>query len=786
MHRRPLSHEWERYGPFGAGYAPAAGGQPLDWAGDDAAEEDAPPTPQEAGDELAHLLVNLKARGHISAKECCTLAYWAAAAGAVGPVKDLALRPGQTGGVHQRKVLAYMQVGKDLPLYAVPAPGHDRGTADRVVHELAMMPPHEAIAAELAKNPQTLEEIRRAPPGTWGPVYDRHEIVVSSPGEVVVPLALYMDGVPFTRSDGFLGVWVYNLHSWERHLVAAVRKSQMCACGCRKWCTLDPLFRFLQWSLLSLAHGRWPIARHDASPFRAGEDDSRAVQAGRALVKAAVVLIKGDWSEFCTTLGFSTWSSTSDPCLFCHCARDELYSIRGYSAVTFPHRPKTDEEYAEVCSRAEVRVFVTAENHPALLAGLQWDMRSRGGSHGRALTRDYPELGLRRGDRLEPCPRLRDVGKFEDLNEYPTEVIFWRTSAQTWATHRNAIFDPALGIGLGNLGVDTLHCLHLGIYKKLVAKVLWTLLLGDAWNVLPSMAGRRSQEELVANGLPKLKAELWAWYDEWEAQHPGVRLNRIADMNANVLGDQSSCQTSTKAAETRPLVLFCAEATVRHRTAIPAESAQLVVAAGALARFSELVRGCPTIPPASHLSQMVETLKLYVVSSMRGGVPPTPKLHLALHLVERTFSPKCLATRRNLNPPFPKARRFGEHAWFVFLFGRPQNEKRACLAFCFVTGSACRAHRARLRLLSMRRPMEPRRKLQQSCTAAPGRCGSSSSGSGCVPGSASLIEKDPRGLGHACTFRVLAQTIWKCLNKIISIRRTIEFIFIYTPTYIYS
>ena len=66
----------------------------------------------------------------------------------------------------------------------------------------------------------------------------------------------------------------------------------------------------------------------------------------------------------------------------------------------------------------------------------------------------------------------------------------------------------------------------------------------------------------------------------------------------------------------------------------------MVTAADALARFSELVRTCPTIAPARHMSQMVEAIKLYVATSQRAGVPPTPKLHLALHLVERTASPK--------------------------------------------------------------------------------------------------------------------------------------------------
>ena len=169
MHRRPQPHEWERYGPLAAGYAPDAGAPQLDWGGDEPELGAEQLTPQEAGEELAHLLINLRLKGDISAKQCCILAYWASAAGAVGPCAEFAMPPDRTGGRYQRKLDQYLKVAADLPLYTVPTPGHDRGTADRVVHDLQMMPPHEALAAELAGNPGILQELARTPPGTWGP-----------------------------------------------------------------------------------------------------------------------------------------------------------------------------------------------------------------------------------------------------------------------------------------------------------------------------------------------------------------------------------------------------------------------------------------------------------------------------------------------------------------------------------------------------------------------------------------------------------------------------------------
>ena len=205
MHRRPArEHPWERYGPLSAGYAEAPEGAGWDSDGDSEPDISA----AEAGDEFSSLLINLRLKGVLSATQCCTLAYWAEKAGATGPVSKFAMKPGQKGGLCQRKLDAYLRVAEDAPLYIVPVPGHDRGTAERVVHELEAMPPHEAIAAEIAAKPDLRKELRETPAGTWGPGYEKHPLVRASPPGTVFPLALYLDGVPYTRTDGFLGIWI--------------------------------------------------------------------------------------------------------------------------------------------------------------------------------------------------------------------------------------------------------------------------------------------------------------------------------------------------------------------------------------------------------------------------------------------------------------------------------------------------------------------------------------------------------------------------------------------------
>ena len=123
--------------------------------------------------------------------------------------------------------------------------------------------------------------------------------------------------------------------------------------------------------------------------------------------KAVVVLTKGDWAEFAVRLGFPTWSNNIHPCMLCHASQDKWFSLIGYSALGMPSPSKRLAEHDSACKVCEI--WLTLD--PTQLA----EVRS---SRGRALIADIPLLGLRKGDRLEPCPRMR-------------------VSNETWVRHRN-------------------------------------------------------------------------------------------------------------------------------------------------------------------------------------------------------------------------------------------------------------------------------------------------------------------------------------------------------------
>ena len=79
------------------------------------------------------------------------------------------------------------------------------------------------------------------------------------------PGALFIDAVPFARRDSLIGFWFYNVISGVRHLLVAVRKSELCSCGCRGYDTLFPIMLWLHWVFAALAKGEVPPNRHDLS-----------------------------------------------------------------------------------------------------------------------------------------------------------------------------------------------------------------------------------------------------------------------------------------------------------------------------------------------------------------------------------------------------------------------------------------------------------------------------------------------------------------------------------------
>ena len=163
----------------------------------------------------------------VSSEVVCTI-FWAKA-GLQGDVPRLALSPGGRSGNYKRYLDKCLGHAKGRQLHnLLPVIGHKRHDLTRTVHDVPTLPMHEVLANELRDSvtvPFKLEEAREN--GSLRRAYWDHPVVKAS-STPVLPVAVFMDGVAYSHTDSVLGAWAINMISQKRHVVALIRKRQMC------------------------------------------------------------------------------------------------------------------------------------------------------------------------------------------------------------------------------------------------------------------------------------------------------------------------------------------------------------------------------------------------------------------------------------------------------------------------------------------------------------------------------------------------------------------------------
>jgi hypothetical protein len=545
----------------------------------------------EAGVQLSELLLRCNVDGRLSAKDLCTIAYWASKAGALGPVRSLAHNPEAPSGHFQRHLdrVAGLRGAPDTFMH-LQVPGHTKYNAERDVQEVKVLPPHESLNKEVVRDPGILDQIR---PEEWPPSHGEHQVVRANRGGRVVPLALYLDAAQYTSLGAAVVVFVVcNLVSGARHLAAVLKKRDFCRCGCRGWCSLRPVFTFLDWSFCALANGAYPATRPDGAPWdnSAGDQRRRHLSGLPLELRGAIVQIKGDWAEFSHSLGFPTWRHTDFPCIWCRCDRESMYSWEDMGPGDMPWTLNTPEDYEAACARCEHHVVVrTRQLRNRIAASLFYDKRTSG-SRGRALRVDIPELNLMAGDRLEPSAGCPDVGAFEHLS-LPATVVFWRHDDETLSKHRNPIFNAFTGISLNTLTVDTLHCFYLGVLQVHCSRVIWGLVEADVWET--RQAGNTTAPARLQESCTRLQASLARWCQERRRSHPNERLTDVQEVSPYILGASKEEQRlGLKGGETKTIFMFLHDVLPQHAANVE-KSNHMLEASRALWRHMALLKEAP-------------------------------------------------------------------------------------------------------------------------------------------------------------------------------------------------
>lgn len=603
-----------------------------------ASEDEAEPTPEEAGELLLMFLLELFYTHLLSARSLCVICYWAAKAGALGPVANFSLKPDSASGHFQRKVDSVTGINLRTAserMYKVPVPQHNKYDLSRTSHKMVVQLPHECFVEEVTEN---LHAATGPLDPEWTEQYRQHPVVLRNPGATVMPYAFYLDGISFTNTDSLLGMFVYSLYSLKRHLCCVIRRSNFCKCGCKGWCTLFPIFSVLKWSFDSLAQGTWPAKSHSGDWAVAGSSEAaddvsgRGDKGGRPLgFFGALLHVKGDWSEFAHTLGMADWNSELFCCLFCKATRANRYDLAGFSPLNSVWGELTHDDLDRACRGCEKWRTLSQPDHARVRAHLHYDKRAHGAS-GRALFADLPDLQLMKDDRLEPHPGLWDVGLFDKISKFPCRILFWRKSLETRCRHRNPIWDPTIGVTLESLMVDKLHTLHLGPAMAWCCHALWQLILVDAWETGHVGASLHNLS------VHYIRSALWNWYKVRKRQMPEKDITEVQNFTLNMLGGKPSSQSlHTKAAETKGLVPFVLDLLKKKRARFTGDLAEILIGAGeAMQQYFDLLDESPRNVPAATLQAMYDAMKRHIILARRAGTPLKPKHHLVLHLVART------------------------------------------------------------------------------------------------------------------------------------------------------
>ena len=323
-------------------------------------------TARAAGAKLLKHFLGLYACSKMTAKDFCVSCHYAAVAGTPGAQFDLyALGPDLPSGHYQRH-LDIVLPGPGTT-YQFVAPASTRRTSARDRRTVTIVLPHESVAAELRETPL---------PAAWPelpPAYHDHPVTrdcAARGQQPPVPVAVYIDGVRYSapgagRSDSIIGYWIVNLLSQRRHLVAAVRSLDQCRCGCRGWCSTQPLLQVLAWSLQALADGRRPSCRHDGTAFEVDDPCQKALDtSGAALPRAALIWVKGDWAEMSHTLALQPVTCKHAPCPFCTATGPQLHvGYKAISAASLPWGCRQCGDYEAGCAACEIVVTICGEAH---------------------------------------------------------------------------------------------------------------------------------------------------------------------------------------------------------------------------------------------------------------------------------------------------------------------------------------------------------------------------------------------------------------------------------------
>ena len=143
----------------------------------------------------------------------------------------------------------------------------------------------------------------------WPPAQRYHVVVEAALAARVHPsrvrrLGSFMDVAGFTKQESFEGLFINDLDTGMRFLIAVIRKAELCDCGCRGFCTFWSVHDAILSDLQTSADGKWSLVSHLQNPFELGSRRQQRAGMPMGLV-LAVTEIRADMPGYTGPMVFA-------------------------------------------------------------------------------------------------------------------------------------------------------------------------------------------------------------------------------------------------------------------------------------------------------------------------------------------------------------------------------------------------------------------------------------------------------------------------------------------------
>ena len=244
---------------------------------------------------------------------------------------------------------------------------------------------------------------------------------------------------------------------------------------------------------------------------------------------------------------------------------------------------------------------------------------------------------------------MTDVAGYFDRSN-PGTITLWRRSEETWTLHRSPLFSESLPPHLV-LGVDWLHCLSLGVYRRYNGALCWALFEADAWQTLADDIQSRA-----LGSAPFVSADFEAWV---AAEQAAGRQHTKLDLQFWRFGSRGD-ELKLYGAETNTFLKFTAHLVELRGASLGGDAALWLATSRNLMSLADIIRAHGLRVPDAECDRFETATRDALRGMLELGLEPVYKFHQLRHLSARIRwfgSPRLWACwiDEDYNQPFKAA-----------------------------------------------------------------------------------------------------------------------------------